>query len=182
MFILNDILTPLQKAFSSTNLGRERGHWFTYTILAFIIPFTTSISSNVFRCINTLFGLNVNRRRFYTFMASNKLPWGKLWRTLWSMIPDPFSDGRLLVALDDFTNPKTGRKIFGCSHIFDHAAKANQSRYPWTQNVVLVGLLKRIKGRWACLPLAYRFYLPKKAIEAKLDNLGYALDSSDHKM
>jgi len=44
------------------------------------------------------------------------------------MIPDPVTDGRLLVALDDFINPKTGRKIFGCSHIFDHAAKANQSK------------------------------------------------------
>ena len=62
MFILNDIFSPLQNAFSSTDLGRERAHWFTYAILAFIIPFTTSISSNVFRCINTLFGLNVNRR------------------------------------------------------------------------------------------------------------------------
>ena len=57
MFILNDIFTPLQSAFSSTNLGRERRQWFTYTILAFIIPFTSSISSNIFRCINTLFGL-----------------------------------------------------------------------------------------------------------------------------
>lgn len=171
MFILNNILSPLQKAFSSTDLGRERSRWFAYSILAFITPFTTSISSNVFRCINTLFGLNVNQRRFYTFMASNKLPWGKLWHTLWNMIPDPLSDGRLLVALDDFINPKTGRKIFGCSHIFDHAAKANQSKYPWAQNVVLVGLLKRIKGRWACLPLAHRFYLPKKAIEAKLENM-----------
>jgi len=171
MFILNNILSPLQKVFSSTDLGRERSRWFAYSILAFIIPFTTSISSNVFRCINTLFGLNVNQRRFYTFMASNKLPWAKLWHTLWTMIPDPLSDGRLLVALDDFINPKTGRKIFGCSHIFDHAAKANQSKYPWAQNVVLVGLLKRIKGRWACLPLAHRFYLPKKAIEAKLENM-----------
>ena len=171
MFILKNILTPLQEAFSSTNLCRERGQWFTYTILAFIIPFTTSISSNVFRCINTLFGLSVNKRRFYAFMASNKLPWDKLWRTLWNMIPDPLSDGRLLLVLDDFINPKTGKKIFGCSNIFDHAAKTNQSKYPWAQNVVLVGLLKRVKGRWACLPLSQRFYLPKKSILAKLDNM-----------
>ena len=171
MFIFNDILKPLQNAFPATNLGRDRSLWFSYAILAFIIPFTTSISSNLFRCMNTLFGLNVSRRRFYTFMASNKLPWNILWRTLWSMIPDPLSDGRLLIALDDFINPKTGRKIFGCSHIFDHAAKTNQSKYPWAQNVVLVGLLKRIKGRWACLPLAHRFYLPKKAIEAKSENM-----------
>lgn len=171
MFILNDILKPLRNTFSSTKLGRDRGLWFSYTILAFIIPFTTSISSNVLRCINTLFGFNLNRRRFYTFMASNKIPWDELWPALWRIIPNPLSDGRLLIALDDFINPKTGRKIFGCSRIFDHAAKANQSKYPWAQNVVLIGLLKRIKGRWACLPLAQRFYLPKKATDAKLDNM-----------
>ncbi len=171
MFILHDILRPLQKDFSSTNLGRERSRWFVYALLAFIVPFTSSISSNILRCINTLFGLSVNRRRFYTFMASNKLPWSRLWPQLWNLIPSPLTDGRLLIALDDFINPKTGRKIFGCSHIFDHAAKTNQSKYPWAQNVVLVGLLKRIKGRWACLPLAHRFYLPKKALEAKRENM-----------
>ena len=174
MFILNDILTPLRDAFSSTNLGRERGHWFSCAILAFIIPFTSSISSNVFRCLNTLFGLNLNKRRFYTFMASNKIPWDKLWPALWRLIPNPLSDGRLLIALDDFINPKTGRKIFGCSRIFDHAAKNNQSKYPWAQNVVVIGILKLIKGRWACLPLAQRFYLPKKAINAKSDNMKVA--------
>ncbi|EFK08987.1 conserved hypothetical protein, partial [delta proteobacterium NaphS2] len=71
-------------------------------------------------------------------------------------------------------NPKTGRNIFGCSHIFDHAAKDNQSKYPWAQNVVLIGLLKVIKGRWACLPLSQRFYLPQKAINAKSDNMRVA--------
>jgi hypothetical protein len=152
-------------------MGRRRSRWFVYTLLAFIVPFTSSISSNILRSLNTLFGLSVNRRRFYTFMASNKLPWSKLWPGLWNMIPAPVTDGRLLVALDDFINPKTGRKIFGCSHVFDHAAKANQSKYPWAQNVVLIGLLKRIKGRWACLPLAHRFYLPKKAMASKSDNM-----------
>lgn len=171
MFIIRDILRPLQNEYSSTRLGRQRSRWFVYALLAFIVPFTNSISSNILRCMNTLFGISVNRRRFYTFMASNKLPWAKLWSKLWSTIPSPLTDGRLLVALDDFINPKTGRKIFGCSHIFDHAAKTNQSKYPWAQNVVLVGLLKRIKDRWACLPLAHRFYLPKKAIASKFDNM-----------
>ena len=171
MFIIRDILRPLQNEYSSTRLGRQRSRWFVYALLAFIVPFTSSISSNILRCMNTLFGISVNRRRFYTFMASNKLPWAKLWCKLWSTIPSPLTDDRLLVALDDFINPKTGRKIFGCSHIFDHAAKANQSKYPWAQNVVLLGLLKRIKGRWACLPLAHRFYLPKKAIASKFDNM-----------
>jgi hypothetical protein len=37
--------------------------------------------------------------------------------------------------------------------------------------VVLLGLLKRIKGRWACLALAHRFYLPKKMIASKSANM-----------
>lgn len=171
MFILRDICRPLQNDFSSSRLGRQRSRWFVYTLLAFVVPFTTSISSNILRCMNTLFGIRVSRRRFYTFMKSNKLPWSRLWPRLWSMIPVPETDGRLLLALDDFINPKTGRKIFGCAHFFDHAAKANQSKYPWAQNVVLIGLLKRIKDRWACLPLAHRFYLPKKAIASKSDTM-----------
>jgi len=171
MFILRDILRPLQNEYSSTKLGRQRSRLFVYALLAFIVPFTSSISSNILRSLNTLFGIRVNQRRFYTFMASNKLPWHKLWPRLWSSIPSPLTDGRLLVALDDFINPKTGQKIFGCSHVFDHAAKTNQSKYPWAQNVVLLGLLKRIKGRWACLPFAHRFYLPKKAIASKSNNM-----------
>jgi hypothetical protein len=121
--------------------------------------------------MQTFFGIEISKRRFYTFMASNKLPWDKLWIKLWNTIPDPLTDGRLLVALDDSINPKTGKKIFGCSYIFDHAAKSNQTKYPWAQNVVLLGLLKSIKGRWACLPLAHRFYLPQNTINSKSDNV-----------
>ena len=171
MFILHDILRHLQNEFSSSRLGRQRSRWFIYTLPAFIVPFTTSISSNILRCMNTIFGIDVNPRRFYTFMESNKLPWTKLWPRLWVMIPAPLTNERLLLALDDFINPKTGRKIFGCAHFFDHAAKANQCKYPWAQNVVLIGLLKRIKGRWACVPLAHRFYLPKKAIASKSESM-----------
>jgi hypothetical protein len=71
------------------------------------------------------------------------------------------------LALDDTINPKTGKKIFACASFFDHAAKANQSKYPWSQNVVCIGLLKIVKGRWACLPLAFRFYHMRKTIIAK---------------
>ncbi len=174
MFILHDIFKPLQNEFSSRKLGNQRSKWFVYALLSFIIPFTSSISSNILRCMNALFGIDINKRRFYTFMTSNKLPWDKLWSKIWGTIPDPLTDGRLIVALDDFINPKIGKKIFGCSHIFDHAAKSNQTKYPWAQNVVLIGLLKIIKGRWACLPLAHRFYLPQKAINSKLNNMKIA--------
>lgn len=166
MFILRDILNPLQTTFSPSRKGPERGIWFVYTLLAVIVHFTSSRTSNLLRSVQTLFALPISQRRFYTFMASPKLPWPALWSTLWSLIPNPTVGGRLLLALDDFINPKTGKKIFGCASFFDHAAKINQSRYPWSQNVVSFGLLKVIKGRWACLPLAFRFYHMKKTLEA----------------
>ena len=165
MFILRDLLTPLQASFSNTSLGRQRAHWFVFTLLAVIVPFTSSMTSNLLRSLQTLFGLDVNRRRFYTFMASSKLPWEGLWQCLWGQIREPAVAGRLLVALDDSINNKTGRKIFGCGFFHDHTAKRNQPRYPWSQNIVLIGLLKPIKGRWCCLPLAWRFYFMEKDIQ-----------------
>ena len=174
MFILHQILAKLKNEFALSRKGPERGSWFVYTILAILVPFTSSKTSNILRCLNTLFGnADINKKRFYTFMASPKIPWQRLWRRLWQMIDNPLTDGRLLLALDDYINPKTGKKIFGCANIFDHAAKQNQSKYPWAQNVVALGLLKMIKGRWACLPLSWRFYHLKKSVERiNLENNG----------
>jgi hypothetical protein len=166
MLILHDILAKLKDQFAGSRKADERGIWFVYTIVAIIIPFTSSKTSNILRCLNTLFGFTgIAKKRFYTFMASPKIPWNRLWPTLWKMIPEPVTDGRLLLALDDYINPKTGRKIYACHKLFDHAAKLNQTKYPWAQNVVAVGLLKIVKGRWACLPLSWRFYHMKKSIE-----------------
>ena len=50
-------------------------------------------------------------------MAASKLPWDKLWPKIWSLIPEPFTDDRLIVALDDFINPKTGKNILA-AHTF----------------------------------------------------------------
>jgi len=169
MFILRDLLLPLQAPFSNSQLGRERAHWFAFTLLAIIVPFTSSMTSNLLRSLQTLFGLDINRRRFYTFMASHQLPWNHLWLALWHLIPEPSTEGRLLIALDDSINNKTGRKIFGCGFFHDHTAKCNQPTYPWSQNVVTIGLLKRVKRRWSCLPLAFRFYFMKKDIQTKSD-------------
>jgi hypothetical protein len=86
-----------------------------------------------------------------------KLPWAGLWPTLWRAIPEPLVAGRLLLALDDSINPKTGQHIFACQTTFDHAAKPNQTRWPWAQTLVTLGLLRPIHGRWCCLPLAFEF-------------------------
>lgn len=174
MLILHDILGKLKDQFSGSRKADERGIWFIYTIVAIIIPFTSSKTSNILRCLNALFGFTgIAKKRFYTFMASPKIPWNRLWPTLWKMIPEPATDGRLLLALDDYINPKTGRKIYACDKLFDHAAKQNQTKYPWAQNVVAIGLLKIVKGRWACLPLSWRFYHMKKSIE-RINRTGIA--------
>jgi len=47
MFILRDLLHPLQAHFSDTDLGRERFSLFAYTLLAVIVPFTSSMTSNL---------------------------------------------------------------------------------------------------------------------------------------
>jgi hypothetical protein len=167
MFILRDLLIPLQQTFSETAQGQKRKVWFIYTLLAVAVPFTSSITSNVLRTLRTLFGLELESQRFYAFMASSTLPWQRLWPVLWSLIPNPSTAGRVMVALDDSLNTKTGKTIFGCGHFHDHAAKGNQSDYPWSQCILAIGLLKRIKGRWACLPLDFRFYLMQKDIAAK---------------
>ena len=168
MFILHDILEKIKKEFDYSRKGEERGTWFIYTLIAIIIPFTSSKTSNLLRCLKNLFGFTgIRKKRYYTFMASPKIPWQRLWRCLWKMIAEPLTNDRLILALDDYINPKTGRKIFGCAKIFDHAAKQNQSKYPWAQNIVAIGLLKIVKGRWACLPLSHRFYHLKKSIEKR---------------
>lgn len=167
MFILRDLIEPLQAEFSKTAQGQKRKIWFAYTLLAVVVPFTSSITSNLLRALQTLFGLKLQSQRFYAFMASPTLPWKGLWQAMWGMIPSPVTDGRIMVALDDSINPKSGKKIFGCGHFHDHAAKSNQSSYPWSQCILAVGLLKKIKSRWACLPLDFRFYMMKKDIEAE---------------
>jgi hypothetical protein len=74
MFILRNILSPLQQEFEHRCNGSERGIWFVYTLLAIITHFTSSRTSNLLRCLQTLFGLSLSQRRFYTFMAHQNYP------------------------------------------------------------------------------------------------------------
>ena len=164
--ILRALANDIQSLFPNTDRGQERVRWFLLTLKAIIVPITASRTSNLLRAIETLFGVSIAEWRYYTFMASVKLPWERLWARLWCAIPDPLTDGRLLLALDDSINPKTGKKVFACQTTFDHAAKINQTRYPWAQTVVTVGLLKLIHGRWSCLPLAFAFYLRRKTLRS----------------
>jgi len=166
MSILPALARQFQPLFPHTENGQERFHWFLLTLKAILVPITVSRTSNLLRAIETLFGVSIAQWRYYTFMASVKLPWDAVWEALWCAIPSPLVAGRLVLALDDSINPKTGKKIFGCQRTFDHAAKSNQTRWPWAQTIVTVGLLKPIHGRWVCIPLAFAFYLRRRTLRA----------------
>ena len=166
MAILPALARDFQFLFPLTKNGQERFHWFLLTLKAILVPITVSRTSNLLRAIETLFGVRIEQWRYYTFMASVKLPWDAVWEALWRAIPSPLVAGRLLLALDDSINPKTGKKIFACQRTFDHAAKSNQTRWPWAQTIVTVGLLKTIHGRWCCIPLAFGFYLRRQTLSA----------------
>lgn len=166
MRILPILAREFQFLFPLTENGQERFHWFLLTLKAILVPITVSRTSNLLRAIETLFGVSIEQWRYYTFMASVKLPWEGVWEVLWRAIPSPLAAGRLVLALDDSINPKTGKKIFACQRTFDHAAKSNHTRWPWAQTIVTVGLLKPIHGRWSCIPLAFGFYLRRQTLSA----------------
>ena len=166
MTILRTLAREVQFLFPLTEHGQERFRWFVLTLQAILVPVTASRTSNLLRTIATLFGVEIAQARYYTFMASVKLPWEAFWETLWRAIPSPLVEGRLLLALDDSINPKSGRHIFACQRTFDHAAKTNQTRWPWAQTIVTLGLLRKIHGRWCCLPLAFSLYLRREQLRA----------------
>jgi hypothetical protein len=180
MAILKTLAADCKFLFPLTDHGQERFRWFFLTLQAILVPITPARTSNLLRSIATLFGVEIAQWRYYTFMASVKLPWDAVWETLWRAIPSPLVDGRLLFALDDSINPKTGRNIFACQRTFDHAAKPNQTAWPWAQTIVTVGLLRTIHGRWCCVPLAFAFYLRRETLRAGCVRLrGKALAFAD---
>jgi hypothetical protein len=166
MAILPILARDFQFHFPLTDKGQERFQWFLLTLQAILVPITVSRTSNLLRAIETLFGVRIAQWRYYPFMASVKRPWDGVWEALWRAIPSPLVAGRLVLGLDDSINPKTGKKIFACQKTFDHAAKSNQTRWPWAQTIVTVGLLKSIHGRWCCIPLAFGFYLRRQTLRA----------------
>jgi len=97
MSILPILARDFQFLFPRTIRGQERFHWFLLTLKAILVPITASRTSNLLRAIETLFGVSIAQWRYYTFMASVKLPWARVWEALWRAIPSPLVAGRLLL-------------------------------------------------------------------------------------
>ena len=119
MIILHDILGKLKNEFAHSRKGDERGIWFVYTIVAIIIPFTSSKTSNILRCLNTLFGFTgIRKKRFYTFMASPKIPWKPLWQSLWNMIPRSVYKWQIAVGAGRLYQSQDGKENFRMRQCF----------------------------------------------------------------
>ena len=56
MLILHSLLSELKDEFPQSRHGEERRAWFTHTLLAIILPFTSSKTFNLLRALGTLFG------------------------------------------------------------------------------------------------------------------------------
>ena len=111
-------------------------------------------------------GKGISQRRFYGFLNSATLPWNKIrLSSIHMMGDDILTEGKLVLAADDSTYGKSGKKIEGSATHFDHAAKLNSSKYLWGHCRVVTGILSLVKGRWAFLPLLQDNYIPKKQLE-----------------
>ena len=162
MDTLHPLLVSLQEVFKRSH---KKGKLFSGIILAMILPIGTAMSSHIHRKLEQVLYFSINKTRFYRFMSSKVFNWDSIWMKVFRLIPSPETNGRLIVALDDSMTPKSGKKIFGCENFFDHAAKHNQSSYPWSQCFVQIGLLKFVHTRWAFLPLLTRFYHSTKKVK-----------------
>ena len=135
---------------------------FKTIVLGLVVCNGNGMISAIFRRFGGLFaGTDITRKRFYTFLNSGKIAWTAIWRRVVEQIREYVAvDGRLLLAVDDTTYGKTGRKISGCSTHHDHAAKKNASRWIYGHCRVVIGTLLKCHGRWACLPLGQQNYVP----------------------
>jgi len=118
----------------------------------------------IFRRFAGMFtGTRVTRKRFYTFLNSDRIKWAVIWRRVAGMLAGFVAvDGWLMLAADDTTYGKTGRKISGCGVHYDHSGKQNSSRWVFGHCRVLAGILLKAHGRWACLPMGQGNYVSKK--------------------
>ena len=97
--------------------------------------------SSIFRkFVNLLTGRNTVKR-LYNFIHSTKIPWDNLWDVVINLLGDPTIGGRFLIALDDTIYGNTGWRNYGYVRHFDHAAKANASKYIWGHCRVIAGIL-----------------------------------------
>ena len=139
------------------------------TLQAILVPITASRTSNLLRAIATLFGVEIAQSRYYTFMASVKLPWDAGLGD--AVAGDPRSADRRAPAAGPgrfASTPRPGARCLAARPPSTTPPRPTRAGIPWAQTIVTVGLLKVIHGRWSCLPLAFAFYLRRLTLARQL--------------
>jgi hypothetical protein len=162
----------------SNEVTEYRRDIFNTIILGLIIGTRRKCIYHIFRTFQVLAeSIGLTEKRFYMFLQSSKIPLNRMWKVIYELIGEEMlENGKIIIALDDTTYAKSGKKISGANTHYDHAAKQNCSKYVWGHCRVVIGILKSIHGRWACLPLAQSLYIPVKNagnnFETKIDAAG----------
>ena len=155
----------------STLIEELSGNISTYRQTIFTCFIYSLVCSSSKKCISVIWErfaplfceTKTSRRRFYNFLNSSCLPWKELRLHLIKLMGENIqTKGRVLLAIDDSTYGKTGKKIEGAATHFDHACKLNSSSYIWGHCRVVTGVLSFVKGRWAMMPLLQNNYVPVK--------------------
>jgi len=162
----------------SDEVAEYRRDIFNTIILGLIIGTRRKCIYHIFRTFQVLAeSVGLTEKRFYMFLQSSKIPLDRMWKVIYELLGEEMlENGKIIIALDDTTYAKSGKKISGANTHYDHAAKQNSSKYVWGHCRVVIGILKSIHGRWACLPLAQSLYIPVKNagnnFETKIDAAG----------
>jgi len=53
--------------------------------------------------------------------------------------------GLSIVETDDSINKKSRKNIFAYGNFHDHTSKGKENRYPWSQCIVALSLIKKVK-------------------------------------
>ena len=151
----------------SEELSQYRRSIFNCLIIGMTCSSSKKCVSAIWERFALLFGgKGTTQRRLYGLLNSSKIPWLKIrLRSIHMMGDDILTEGKLVLAADDSTYGKSGKKIEGSATHFDHAAKLNSSKYIWGHCRVVTGILSLVKGRWAFLPLLQDNYIPKKQLK-----------------
>jgi hypothetical protein len=83
----------------------------------------------------------------------------------------PLLDGLVLLGIDDTLARKRGLKVFGVGMHHDPLLSTRRTTITnWGHCWVVLGVVTRLPfcgGRWFCLPVLFRLYVPKKTAEKK---------------
>ena len=156
----------------STIIPQYRRLIFNTLITGILVGKNKRTISGIFQQFACLFiGSAITQKRFYSLINSSAIKWSAIWNLLAKLVnPMAMTQERLLVALDDSSYGKTGKKISGCTTHFDHANKLNASSWIFGHCRVVAGILAFTHGRWACLPFAQKTFVPttEKATKTKI--------------